>query len=113
VSLEPPYRDRVEGGRPVRFFALFPVSAVFLLQYVAFVVYPELRDPTGSAGIIFLPIVVGVGDALWAELLLRRLSVPRPQNDYRASRRSTLLVFVIGATASLLALAAGAGTYEA
>jgi hypothetical protein len=112
VSLEPPHRDRVEGGRPVRFFALFPVSAVFLLQYVAFVVYPELRDPTGSAGLIFLLIVVGVGGALWAELLLHPLSVPRPQNDYRASRPAILLVFVIGATASLVALAAGAGTYE-
>ena len=104
-------RGSVEA-RFVRFFSRFPISAVFFAQYLAFVVYPEVRSPTGSAGIIFLLVVVGVGGALWTEVLLSRLAVRGPKHDYRPTRRLILLVFVIGAAASLVALAAGAGTYE-
>ena len=80
MSLEPPYRERVETGRLVRFFARFPVSALFLLQYLAFVVYPEVRYPTGSAGIIFLLIVVGVGGAL-----VGRAAVEPPRRAWSAA----------------------------
>lgn len=97
--------------RPVLLLERFPATILFGLQYGLLVVRPAIQHHTPPEALIVKVCLAGIAIAFSIEVLLAPLSPRRREIPTTVTPRSAMVVFVIGAAATIIAGLLGTGSY--